>query len=123
MRRALRNLRLKRLFNAGTSELSGGIPPKEDPMPGLLVGGLAALTVGLIMFFVWLGAVLILVKALAALGFIGAGAVGIYLGWAEFMDHKKPALDFSSQAEAARYRAEAAAYQEELAEINKEKVD
>jgi len=92
-------------------------------MPGLLVGGLAALTVGLIMFFAWLGAVLILVKALVALGFIGAGAVAIYLGWAEFMEHKKPSLDFSSQAEAARYRAEAAAYQEELAEINQKKRD
>jgi len=37
-------------------------------MPGMLVGGLAALVVGLIMFFAWLGAVLALVKALAALG-------------------------------------------------------
>jgi len=92
-------------------------------MPGLLVGGLAALVVGLIMFFAWLGAVLALVKALAALGFLGAGAVAIYLGWEEFQDHKKPSLDFSSQAEAARYRADAAAYQEELAEINHEKRD
>jgi len=92
-------------------------------MPGLLVGGLAALVVGLIMLFAWLGAVLTLVKALAALGFIGAGAAAIYLGWAEFMEHKKPALDFSSQAEAARYRAEAAAYQEELAEIKQDKRD
>ena len=87
-------------------------------MPGMLVGGLAALVVGLIMFFAWLGAVLALVKALAALGLIGAGAVAIYLGWEEFRDQKKPNLDFSSPAEADRYRAEAAAYQAKLAEIN-----
>jgi hypothetical protein len=87
-------------------------------MPGMLVGGLAALVVGLIMFFAWLGAVLALVKALAALGLIGAGAVAIYLGWEEFLDQKKPSLDFSSQAEATRYRAEATACQAKLAEIS-----
>jgi hypothetical protein len=87
-------------------------------VPGLLVGGLAALVVGLIMFFVWLGAVLTLIKALAALGFMGAGAGAIYLGGDEFQDHKRPSLDFSSPAEAARYQAEAAAYQSKLAEIS-----
>jgi len=92
-------------------------------MPGMLIGGLAALLVGLIMFFAWLGAVLVLVKALAALGFIGAGAVAIYLGWEEFRDHKRPALDFSSPAEASRYRDAATAYQEKLAEINQENSD
>jgi hypothetical protein len=90
-------------------------------MPGLLVGGLAALLVGLIMFFAWLGAVLNLVKALAALGFIGAGLVIIYLGWEEFQDHKKkPSLDFSSPAEASRYKAEATAYKAELEGINRD---
>ena len=86
-------------------------------MPGMLVGGLAALIVGLIMFLAWLEVVLALVKALAALGLIGAGAVAIYLGWEEFKDQKKPSLDFSSQAEATRYRAEATAYQAKLAEL------
>ena len=89
-------------------------------MPGMLIGGLAALLIGLIMFFAWLGAVLTLVKALAALGFIGAGAVAIYLGWEEFRDLKKPSLDFSSPDEATRYQAEAAAYQAKLAEIGQE---
>ena len=87
-------------------------------MPGLLVGGVAALLVGLIMFFAWLGAVMTLVKALAALGFIGAGALAIYLGWEEFRDRKKPLFGFSSPLEAARYRDEAAAYQAELDKIN-----
>ena len=85
----------------------------------MLIGGLAALMVGLIMLFAWLGAVLALVKALAALGLIGTGAVAIYLGWEEFRDQKRPSLDFSSPAEADRYRAEAAAYQAKLAEISR----
>jgi threonine/homoserine/homoserine lactone efflux protein len=84
----------------------------------MLVVGLAALVVGLIMFFAWLGAVLALVKALFALGLIGAGVVTIYLGWEEFREQKRPNLDFSSPAEADRYRAEAAAYQAKLTEIS-----
>jgi len=115
--------RLRRLARRIRERL-GGIETAKDeagPRPGLMVGGLAALLVGLVMLFAWLEAVLALVKALAALGFIGAGAATIYLGWEEFLAHKKPSLDFSSQAEAARYRAEAEAYQEELSEIKQEK--
>jgi len=92
-------------------------------MPGVLVGGLAALLIGLIMLFAWLEAVLILVKALAALGFIGGGAIAVYLGWEEFRDIKKASLEFSSPAEANRYQAEAEAYQAELAEISQHTPD
>ncbi|MCL2029130.1 MAG: hypothetical protein FWG97_01750 [Deltaproteobacteria bacterium] len=92
-------------------------------MPGLLVFGLAALVVGLILFFAWLEAVLILVKATAALGFLGTGAVAIYLGWEELRDLKKTPLDFSCPAEADRYQAEATAYQAKLDEISREGSD
>ncbi|MDR3038510.1 MAG: hypothetical protein LBV21_04350 [Candidatus Adiutrix sp.] len=88
-------------------------------MPVLLMGGLAALVAGLVLFFVWLGAVLTLVKALAPLGLLGAGAVAVYLGWEEFRDLKKPALDFSSPDEANRYQAEAQAYQAEMNQFSR----
>ena len=88
-------------------------------MPGLLVGGLAALVAALIMIFAWLEAVLTLAKALAALGFLGAGAVAVYLGWEELRDLKKPALGFSCPDEATRYQAEAAAYQAKIDEISR----
>ena len=82
--------------------------------PVLLLSGLATLVVGVVLFFVWLEAILTVVQALMPLALLGAGAVAVYLGWEELRDLKKPALGFSTPAEANRYQAEARAYQEEL---------
>ncbi len=83
-------------------------------MPVLLIVGLAALLLGIIFFFVWIGYFVMLVKALAPLAFIIGGAVAAYLGWEEMMDKKDAGLDFSNPDEANRYKAEATAYQAEI---------
>jgi hypothetical protein len=87
-------------------------------MPVLLAGGLAALIVGIILFFCWFAAIGALLKALLPLAFIAGGAVAAYLGWEEFQDRNKPPLDFSSPDEADRYKAEAKAYQAEINEAS-----
>ncbi len=87
-------------------------------MPILLFGGLAALIIGVVLFFCWVAAIGILFKALLSLAFITGGVVAIYLGWEEFQDRNKPPLDFSSPDEADRYKAEAHAYQTEINEVS-----
>lgn len=87
-------------------------------MPILLVGGLVALVIGVVLFFCWLAAIGILIKAVLSLAFITGGAVAVYLGWEEFQDRNKPPLDFSSSDEADRYKAEANAYQTEINEVS-----
>ena len=89
-------------------------------MPILLIVGLAALLVGIILFFTWFGHLLALIKAVAPLVFMVGGAVAAYLGWEEMKDKKTPPLDFSNPDEAGRYTAEAKAYQAEIKEIREE---
>lgn len=86
-------------------------------MPVLLIVGLAALLLGIILFFVWFAFILGLVKAFLPAFLMAGGAVAAYLGWEEWRDKRTPALDFSNPDEASRYKAEAAAYQAEINEI------
>jgi len=86
-------------------------------MPVLLVLGLATLFLGLVLFFVWFGYIMAIIKALLPLGFITCGAVAAYLGWEEKKERERPAMDFSTPDEASRYQAEAKAYQERINEI------
>jgi len=86
-------------------------------MPVLLIAGLISLVLGLVLFFAWFGFIVAIIKAILPAAFIGAGAVAAYLGWEEIKDQKGPNIDFSSPAEANRYKAEAMAYQEEINEV------
>jgi hypothetical protein len=86
-------------------------------MPVLLIAGLAALVLGLILFFAWFGHILALIQATLPLAFLAGGAVAAYLGWEELRENRKPVMDFSSPDEASRYKAEARAYQAKLNEI------
>lgn len=86
-------------------------------MPVLMIAGLVSLVLGIILFFVWFGYILALIKAVLPLIFIIGGAVASYLGWEEMKEGQGPAMDFSSPDEASRYKAEAKAYQAELNEI------
>jgi membrane protein implicated in regulation of membrane protease activity len=86
-------------------------------MPALFIVCLAALALGLILFFVWFAHIAALLKATVAIAFIVGGAVAAYLGWEELRDRKNPNIDFSSPDEASRYKAEARVYQAEINEI------
>lgn len=86
-------------------------------MPVLLIAGLVSLVLGLVLFFAWFGYIVAIAKAILPAAFIGAGAVAAYLGWEEMKDQKGPNIDFSSPAEANRYKAEAMAYQEKINEV------
>ncbi len=86
-------------------------------MPVLLIVGLAALVLGLVLFFVWFSHILALIQALLPLAFIVGGAVAAYLGWEEMRERGRPKMDFSNPDEASRYKAEAKAYQAELNEM------
>lgn len=87
-------------------------------MPVLMITGLISLLLGIVLFFVWFGYILALIKAVLPLVFIIGGAVASYLGWEELRERRSgPAIDFSSPDEASRYKAEAKAYQEKLNEI------
>lgn len=86
-------------------------------MPVLLIAGLAALVLGLILFFAWFVYIAALLKAILPVFFIAGGGVAAYLGWEELQDRKNPHMDFSSPDEASRYKADAKAYQAELNEI------
>lgn len=86
-------------------------------MPVLMIAGLVSLVLGIILFFVWFGHILALIKAVLPLVFIVGGAVASYLGWEEMKESRGPTMDFSSPDEANRYKAEAKAYQAKLNEI------
>lgn len=86
-------------------------------MPVLMIMGLVSLLLGIVLFFVWFGYILALIKAVLPLFFIIGGAVAGYLGWEELKEKRGPAMDFSSPDEANRYKAEAKAYQAKLNEI------
>ena len=86
-------------------------------MPVLLIAGLVTLLLGIVLFFLWFGYILILVKALLPAFLMAGGAVAAYLGWEEWRDKQVPAMDFSSPDEASRYKTEAAVYQAEINEI------
>ncbi|MDR2945352.1 MAG: hypothetical protein LBV79_01200 [Candidatus Adiutrix sp.] len=86
-------------------------------MPLLLIAGLAVLLLGLILFIVWFGYLLVLIKALLPAFLMAGGAVAAYLGWEEWRDKRTPVMDFSSPDEASRYTAEAAVYQAQINEI------
>jgi len=86
-------------------------------MPVLMIAGLVSLVLGIILFLVWFGYILALIKAVLPLVFIIGGAVAAYLGWEEMKEGRGPTMDFSSPDEASRYKAEAKAYQAELNEI------
>lgn len=86
-------------------------------MPVLMIAGLVSLVLGIVLFFVWFGYILALIKAILPLAFIISGAVASYLGWEEMKESRTPMMDFSSPDEADRYKAEAKAYQAKLNEI------
>ncbi len=86
-------------------------------MPVLLIAGLIVAIVGLVLFFVWFGAIWAIIKAIVPLALMAGGAVAAYLGWEEWRDRRAPVMDFSSPDEANRYKSEARAYQAELNEI------
>lgn len=92
-------------------------------MPVLLIAGLLVAIVGVVLFFVWFGAIWVIIKAAIPLGLMAVGAVAAYLGWEEWRDRRNPVMDFSSPDEALRYKSEARAYQAELKEIKKEESD
>lgn len=83
-------------------------------MPVLMIAGLVSLVLGIVLFFIWFGHILALIKAVLPLVFIVGGAVAAYLGWEEMKESRGPTMDFSSPDEANRYKAEAKAYQAEL---------
>lgn len=83
-------------------------------MPFLLIGGLVVFLAGAALFCAWFGAVAVVLKALAPLAMLGAGAVAVYLGWEELRDKRPEAAGFSSPTEASRYQKEAQAYQDEM---------
>ncbi|MGL4209745.1 MAG: hypothetical protein ACRCTY_10200 [Candidatus Adiutrix sp.] len=89
-------------------------------MPVLLIVGLSVLALGVVLFFVWLGHIMALIKAFAPMMLIGLGLIISYIGWQEMRDRKEATIDFSTPNEATRYKAEARAYQAERNVITQE---